>query len=340
MIEQETTEALSLTNSVIIEIHTASFRVTRGYTLAAALCDEVAFWRDDSGANPDTEILQALRPGLSSIPGAMLLIASSPYAKRGVLYSSYRRHYGDDASRVLVWKAGTAAMNPRIDPAIIEQAVEADPQSAAAEYFAEFRDDISGFVTRETVDACTALGRMELPPMASTDYVAFVDPSGGSSDSMTMAVAHLEDDRPVLDLVREIKAPFSPDKAVEEFASVLRAYGISKVVGDRYAGAWVGERFSVHNLQYEPSEKPKSALYIELLPLLTGGRAELLDVPRLISQLVALERRTARGGRDSVDHVPGAHDDLANAAAGALVLAAQKDSLAYDLLGAMGISKD
>ncbi|WP_148360629.1 hypothetical protein [Acidisphaera rubrifaciens] len=45
----------------------------------------------------------------------------------------------------------------------------------------------------------------------------------------------------------------------------------------------------------------------------------LLDVPRLTAQLCALERRTARGGRDSIDHAPGAHDDLANAAAGALV---------------------
>jgi hypothetical protein len=46
----------------------------------------------------------------------------------------------------------------------------------------------------------------------------------------------------------------------------------------------------------------------------------LLDHPRLVAQLCALERRTARGGRDSIDHPPGAHDDVANAAAGALVL--------------------
>jgi hypothetical protein len=41
----------------------------------------------------------------------------------------------------------------------------------------------------------------------------------------------------------------------------------------------------------------------------------------LISQLHGLERRTARGGRDSIDHAPGAHDDVANAVAGALVIA-------------------
>jgi len=34
-----------------------------------------------------------------------------------------------------------------------------------------------------------------------------------------------------------------------------------------------------------------------------------------------LERRTARGGRDSVDHPPNAHDDVANGAAGALLMA-------------------
>jgi hypothetical protein len=35
-----------------------------------------------------------------------------------------------------------------------------------------------------------------------------------------------------------------------------------------------------------------------------------------------LERRTARGGRDNIDHAPGGRDDLGNAALGALGLAA------------------
>ena len=56
-----------------------------------------------------------------------------------------------------------------------------------------------------------------------------------------------------------------------------------------------------------------------LLPLLNSQAVDLLDNERLVSQLVSLERRTTRGGRDSIDHLPGAHDDLANAAADALV---------------------
>ena len=36
----------------------------------------------------------------------------------------------------------------------------------------------------------------------------------------------------------------------------------------------------------------------------------------LVDQLAVLERRTRSGGRDTVDHPPGRHDDLANVAAG------------------------
>lgn len=318
-IDGETAESVSLSNRVTIEIHTASFRVTRGYTLVAALCDEIAFWRNEDSANPDAEILAALRPGLASIPGAMLLKASSPYARRGVLYSDFRRHFGQDDARVLVWRGTTAEMNPRIDKRIITEAYEDDPANAAAEYGAEFRSDIAAFVSRDVVDACTMSGRHEIPPLPGARYTAFVDPSGGSSDSMTLAIAHSIGEVVTLDAVREVKPPFSPESVVSEFSLSLRLYGLNSVRGDRYAGEWPRERFKTHGITYEVSEKPKSDLYRDLLPKLNSRQVELLDLPRLASQLCGLERRTARGGRDSIDHAPGAHDDIANAVAGALL---------------------
>ena len=128
MVVGETGEAIELSNRVFIEIGTASFRTIRGYSFAAVLCDEIAFWRsDETSANPDTEILRALRPGMANIPGSILLMASSPYAKRGELYSAYRRHFGKDDARVLVWKADTATINPGIDPAIISGAYKFGP---------------------------------------------------------------------------------------------------------------------------------------------------------------------------------------------------------------------
>ena len=57
------------------------------------------------------------------------------------------------------------------------------------------------------------------------------------------------------------------------------------------------------------------------MPLINSGAVDLLEHDRLVMQLTSLERRTARGGKDSIDHAPGAHDDTANLVAGALVTA-------------------
>jgi hypothetical protein len=317
LIVRETAEAIDLKNGVTIEILTASFRTVRGYTLIAALCDEIAFWRSDESANPDSEIIGAIRPAMATIPGAMLLCASSPYARRGALWTAFRKFFGKD-NPVLVWKADTRTMNPTVPESVIEEAYENDPASAAAEYGAEFRTDVETFISREVVDAAVVQGRHELPPMARSHYVGFVDPSGGSADSMTLAIAHRDGDRVVLDAVRERRPPFSPDDVTLEFAALLRAYRIREVSGDRYGGEWPAERFRARGITYVPAEKPKSDLYRDLLPILNAHRAELLDLPRLAAQLCGLERRTTRGGRDSVDHPPGTHDDVANAVAGAI----------------------
>ena len=212
-------------------------------------------------------------------------------------------------------------MNPSLDQTVIDEAYEDDPASAAAEFGAEFRNDIADFVPREVIEACTVPGRMELLPAAGLFYQAFVDPSGGTSDSMTLAIAHRQDDIGVLDAVREIRPPFSPQEVVTEFAALIRAYRLHEVVGDRYAGEWPREAFRDAGIGYRLSDKPKAEIYRDTLPLLNSGKVELLDVPRLASQFCGLERRASRGGRDMIDHGPGAHDDLANAAAGALLLA-------------------
>jgi hypothetical protein len=228
-------------------------------------------------------------------------------------------------------------MNPKIDPAIIAEAYDSDPEAARAEYGAEFRDDLADYITREAVDAVVCWGRSELPPEPGVTYAAFCDPSGGVNDAMTLAVAHLRDGAIcVLDAVLEVRPPFDPEVAVAACTAVLRRFGVTRVTGDRYAGLWPAARFAEHGIAFEQSARPKSDLYCDLLPLLNAKRVELLDNPRLAAQLVGLERRTARSGRDTVDHTPGGHDDLANVVAGVLpaickyivgVLAADKSGM-------------
>ena len=319
--ENETADTISLASGVDITIRPASFRTIRGITAVAAIADEIAFWRSDDAANPDTEILRALRPALATTGGLFAAI-SSPHSKKGELYSTFRRHFGPEGHPlILVAKAPSRVMNSSLPQSVVDRAFEQDPEAASAEYMADFRNDISAFVSRDAIEAAVSRGVTVRAPLGGVNYAGFIDPSGGSSDSMTLAIAHRENDRTILDCVAERKPPFSPEAVVADFAALVKSYRVNSVRGDRYAGAWPRERFQVHGITYEPADHNRSELYLAFLPMLNSGRVELLDNGRMITQFAGLERRTANSGRDSVNHTVGFHDDIANAVAGALVIA-------------------
>lgn len=320
LVARETVEELELTNRISIEVATCSFRTIRGRTIVAALCDEIAFWHDENSSNPDVEILAAIRPAMATVPGAMLLCASSPYARRGALWEAYQRWHGKDDAPALIWRAPTTTMNPTIPPGVLEEAYDRDPASAAAEYGAEFRTDVERLLTREAIEGCIDQGVHERPYDRRNRYVGFADPSGGSSDAFTLAIAHREGKTAVLDVVRERVPPFSPETVIAEYASLLKTYKVTTVHADRYAGEFVTELFRKNGVHHEPSEKSKSEIYIDAVAAVNSAAVALLDHDKLTRQLIGLERRTTRGGKDSVDHAPGGHDDLANSAAGALGL--------------------
>jgi hypothetical protein len=133
---------------------------------------------------------------------------------------------------------------------------------------------------------------------------------------MVCAVGHLAGDVLVVDAVREIRAPFDPESAVEEIVQCLALYRVNMTRGDRYSGQWCAQSFEKRSIRYEHAEQNTSQLYLELLPRINAQTIRLLDHPRAINQICALERRTTRGSRDVVTHPPNAHDDVANAVAG------------------------
>jgi hypothetical protein len=334
-VEDEFANALALDNGVDLTIGTTNFRAPRGRPILCAILDEVAFWRDESTATPDTETYRAIVPGMSTVPDAMLVGISTPYRKAGLLWQKYRDHFGRNGD-VLIIKAPSLLLNPTLAPAIVEQALAEDPEGARAEWLAEFRNDIDSFVSADVVDAVVIPGRRELPSIGGIHYAAFIDPAGGSGgDSFTLAIAHNDKDVGVLDVVREVRPPFSPDQVLEDFAKLLSTYRVHTVRGDRWGGEFPRERLRARGISYEIAEKPKADIYREALPLLNSGRVELLDLPRLKAQFVGLERRTSRGGRDSIDHAPGGHDDIANVVAGALLMALDASSRPLVVSGAV-----
>jgi len=329
MIVKESEWEIELKNDINIAVKTCNFRSLRGFTVLAAICEEMAFWRDENSANPAQEVLAAIRPALATIPESMLIAISTPYSRAGILWEQYRTNFGnDDGTRPLIWKAPTRIMNPTIDSGTIANAMRDDPERARAEWEAEWREDIEAFLSLEIIEAAIVQGRYELPKVDGFSYKAFMDPSGGRQDSFSIAITHQEENRKlVLDCIREVVPPFQPRVVVSEYAKLLKEYEIHTVMSDRYSGEWVRCAFQECGINIEYSDLSSSEIYLEFLPSLANGSIELLDHKKLKDQLRGLERKTRTGGRDSISHgnYTGAHDDVANAVAGACLEAKNND---------------
>jgi hypothetical protein len=323
-IRDELAETIILRNKINIEIHTASFRSTRGYSIVAALLDEIAYWPAEDASDPDVEVINAIKPGMATVPGAMMLCASSPHARKGALWNAYHHHFGKDRDPILIWQAATRDMNPIVPQGFIDQHLAEDPARASAEYLATFRSDLESFISRDLVELAVIKGRHELPYDPAYRYTAFVDPNGGGKDAFALAIAHTEKaqsggDHLVLDLARERHG--SPNDIATEYAAVAKAYGTSVVTGDNYAYMWPREAFIRAGVDYRRSDRVRSDIYRDFLPLMSSARVQLLDNQRLVAQLTGLERHVGPSGKDQIAHPERSHDDLVNAAAGALVYA-------------------
>jgi hypothetical protein len=189
----------------------------------------------------------------------------------------------------------------------------------AAEYAAEFREDVQAFLPLELIEL--SMVRQQALPIPGHAYTCFVDPSGGRHDSMTMAVTHCEGEKVILDRIEERMPPFDPQAVTKEFAELIKGYGCHSATSDRFGGVWVSDSFQKAGVRMDMSDLPASDLYLNFAALLNSGRVELVEHERLKLQLQSLERRTGAMGKDKVDHPPGLHDDLANSVAGAVVLA-------------------
>lgn len=299
----------------------------RGLRARVVVLDELAFYRTSDNLPTDAEMLRAVRPCLATT-GGKLFILSSPYAQSGALYDLHRKHFGRNDGSVLIWRGDAVSMNPTLSPDYLARMAQDDPEAYRSEVLGEFRAGVSTFLDPDAITACVDAGVRERPPVPERAYVAFVDPSGGRRDAFTLAIAHAERDRAVLDALRVWAAPFNPASVIAEAADVLRRYRLSSVTGDRFGAEFTVEAFRRANVRYLPSERDRSALYLELLPLMNSARVVLLDDSGLLRELRGLERRRGMAGRDRIDHHAAGADDRANSAAGALVLAAGRNATA------------
>lgn len=316
-------EEIRLKTRCDFAIRVASLSAVSSKTVPLFIGDEMAFWHTDDAANPDREIIAHVKPAQLLVPNKIKMIVglSSPYARRGILYEKYEQHWGKDGD-VLVWKAPTLMMHdsPEVR-AEVSKAYLDDEVSAKAEYGAEFRDDVTAFMTSAMIDAVTE-DYFDHLPVKGRHYVAFVDPSGGSSDSFALALAHFDpEEGAILDRIEEWPSPFDPSEVVEEIQKILKEFDCTRVNGDNYAGRTFAGLFRRLGVTYHVSEMKRSDIYRNFLPLVNGKLCQLPLHTTLKRQLLSLDRRSLASGKEIIDHPKDAHDDVANAVAGALVLA-------------------
>jgi hypothetical protein len=327
LIANRTADAIELSNKISIEVRPCNRVSVRGPTYISITADEVAHWFTSADfANPDIEILGSAKPGLMTTGGPLLMV-SSAYAKYGVLYDAFKKHYGPEGATDILVAYGTSRdLNPSLPQADIDRELEADPVRNRAEYLSEWRDDTAGVVPREVVEACIGDYR-ELMPRSGVIYYCFLDSASGSDggDSYAIAISHRENDgRIVIDAVREAVPPFSPSSVVSDvLVPLCKAYRIDgKVWGDNYAGNYPKELVAKAGLYYDLWPAHKSELYRDpLLPLLNSKKITLPRIDRLINQTCTLERSVKRSGRDEITHPTHGHDDLVNVVAGAAAVA-------------------
>jgi hypothetical protein len=196
----------------------------------------------------------------------------------------FNKHYGTGGDPLTMVAKGTSfQFNSTIPVAEIERALAEDEAKNRAEFLAEFRTDVESFVNADAVsNNCVVRNLYERAPVHGVQYSAAVDPSGGSADSFSMAIGHLDHGRQivVVDCIRETTPPFNPSVVVEEFARTLVSYDIGVVHGDKYAGMWPTEAFDKVSIRYEQLGRTKSDCYLDLLPMLNSGRIQRQDDPR------------------------------------------------------------
>jgi hypothetical protein len=324
-IVHETADSITLAHGTRISIATASFKTVRGRTLAGVIIDEAGYLPAEGSALPDEQLYAAVRPGLLTLNGRIIVI-SSPYLRQGLLYDLHTRFHGRDGDDSgLVIQATSLEMNPTLDAEKIAAETAADPENAASEYHGKFRSTSSSYLDEDLISRAVVRERRMLVFQGGYSYFAFVDASSGRSDGFAVAIAHSEPGgRVVLDALEAIQPPFDPTVAVEKCARLIAQFGLGRCTGDRFAVGYVSAAFAKHGIRYRESERSKSEIYRHALPLFTANRVELLDNHQLLHELRLLERRPQPGGAEKIDHPPRSfcHDDLANAAIGALLLAA------------------
>lgn len=338
LIENVTREEIRLTNGVSIMVFPCDSARVRGYSLLTLICDEVAAWRSE-GVNPDTDIIDAARPGLEHEHSKLIKI-STPGGMFGEIWEDHKNFYGKPNDDVLVFGSGghdTRFFNPSYGQAKLDSLRRRKPLVYDTEHLAEFRKT-HGMFDPAVIDAAVNPDRpLEIEPDSNLHYLAFTDVSGGGGNSsFALAIGHREAGRIVVDVVRSHAPKFNPAVVTAEYCALMKQYRIPQVTGDNFGGGLPANAFAEHSIFYEKCPLPKSDLYLACESVFNTNSVDLPNKELLLMQLKRLVRTPRSGGKDSVSaRIP---DDEANVVCG-LVWMLKSTEHEFPLVPSLGLSE-
>ena len=292
-----TANEIKLTNGVTISVHSNSFRLIRGRTLLAFVFDEIAYWRDDTSANPDIETYRAVRPSLAHT-GGMLIGISSPYRRAGLLHQKFKDHYAVDDNDVLVVRRNGAVQSDHIR-CHHRQGDAQRPEIARSEWGAEFRTDVGSLLDDAVIEDAIDYARpLELPPRGGRRYLAFADASAGRHDAFTLCIGHPEGKgrgdlrRDVIRGRRAVRPSHRPGirRAARDMVAPRSSVTISPVSGLPRPSVMLASGTRPH-----PSTSRRC---ISKLAPLQSRRGRHPQPRRFLRELTRLERRVHRSGKE------------------------------------------
>ena len=196
------------------------------------------------------------------------------------MYRLYKELHGNDQTNDICWFAPSRVMNPLIKQAVIDAALASDLHKANAEYFGIWREDQEDCFPPDAITDGTDVGVLERPPVPFVSYFAFFDAATGTgTDSFTLAIAHREGDRVVIDTIRERKPRFVPQDVVKEFSELLKQYRVHQVSGDKFADGYRFE-WQRNGIHYKEAEYTKTEYYIRFLPMVLRSASACSTTPR------------------------------------------------------------
>jgi hypothetical protein len=305
---------IELSNNIDIAVIPANAKHVRGWNLIAVVLEEACFFRDsETGAYNLEEIINAVRPGMLTMPDSKLCIISSPWAQVGYAWSLYRDR--EKTPDILIWRAPSWVMNPALDKAEIERERQRNENYWRREYAAEWVTAANVLLPSDLVERCVARGVVEFPPKPDVVHCVSLDPSS-KGDDFSMCVSHAEGELIVVDYVKAWRAPgrgryIDYNTVLPHILDTMRRYNAPKAWSDQVSAAAISAALTKACFQFEqtPTYGTKAAPKFQMLrQKIVSGELVLPDDRELVEQLKALEEILAEGGRSTVESRTGKDD--------------------------------